>query len=178
MGQSAESGIEPTEWGNWSEDEYKALRVAACRIMATSRANHTLSPENLISEAWLRVECHSQKRGGPTDRGHLIALMTQAMRHSMIDYERGRFCRKRLGHHVQLKNQATSPARYTVSHSVIAALEKLKAMDPRLGRLVELRFYFGYSVSETARILARSERTVARDWNIAKAFLASELKSA
>jgi RNA polymerase sigma factor (TIGR02999 family) len=155
------------------------LRQLARRHMAREVAGHTLQATALINEAYLRLV------GGPRvqwqNRAHFFAMAARLMRHILIDHARAKRNVKRGG---DLRRVPLSDARLAAAgqgEDVIAldeALDALAALDPRRGRVVELRVFGGLSVAETAGVLKVSADTVMRDWKLAKAWLGRELRKA
>jgi RNA polymerase sigma factor (TIGR02999 family) len=162
------------------EDE---LRGLAHRRLAAERDGHTLSTTALVHEAYLRLA--NQERVQWSDRGHVFALAAQAMRRILIDYaRRHRRIRERVRYDSADASATDGDARAVQlaaeqrSEELIAldeALVRLSAFDERLGRVVECRFFAGYTEEETASALGVTPRTVARDWVKAKEWLYREL---
>ena len=162
------------------EDE---LRGLAHRRLAAERDGHTLSTTALVHEAYLKLA--AQQRVQWSDRGHVFALAAQAMRRILIDYaRRHRRMRERVPYdsleaaRTDGEAKAVRLAAEARSEELIAldeALERLRAHDERLGRVVECRFFAGYTEEETAAALGVTPRTVARDWVKAKEWLYREL---
>src|SRR5689334_10635072 len=160
------------------------LRGLAHRRLAAERDGHTLSTTALVHETYLKLA--AQNRVQWADRAHVFALGAQAMRRILIDYaRRHRRIRERVrydsldaartdgeGKAVQLAAEARSEELLALDE----ALEKLSAFDERLGRVVECRFFAGYTEEETATALGVTARTVARDWVKAKEWLYQELR--
>lgn len=136
----------------------------------------TLRTTALVHEAYLKLV-----QGTPvpaTDRTHFFSTVARAMRQILVDYARRRQAQKRgAGAGVERLDEAKVGAGggFEEVLAVDRGLARLEALDPRLARLVELRFYAGFSVEEAAATLAVSERTVKRDWRKARAFLWLEL---
>jgi RNA polymerase sigma factor (TIGR02999 family) len=156
---------------------YSDLRDIARRQLRGSRG--TLHTTVVVHEAYLKFAAN----GGvtPSDRAHFFALAARAMRQVVIDHARRHLAQKRGGGeaHVLLDERSVSvEAQAGELLDLHAALERLDQLDPRLSRVVELRFFAGLSVEETAEALALSAVTVKRDWRKAKAFLFRELGAA
>lgn len=154
---------------------YKDLRVIAHRELARRRGA-TLSTTALVHEAYLKLD----RLGGwsPQDRGHFLALASRAMRQILVDAARARLADKRGGGATRLSLDAHEIAVDDQAEELLAvhaALEKLADSEPELARLVEWRFFGGYSVEEIAEARGVSGRTVKRDWRTARAFLYREL---
>ncbi|MBL8220949.1 MAG: sigma-70 family RNA polymerase sigma factor [Bryobacterales bacterium] len=154
---------------------YAELRRLARRRLARERPNHTLQPTALVHEAYMRLIDHP--RADWQNRAHFFAVAAEIMRRVLVDYARRRQTVKRGGGALQVALQdagsleaaAEGPAASVLA--VEAALTELTRIDPRKARLVELRFFGGLSIEETAEVLGVSPGTVMRDWTIAKAFL-------
>ena len=161
----------------------RELRGLAHRRLAAERDGHTLSTTALVHEAYLKLA--GQRRVQWSERSHVFALAAQAMRRILIDYaRRHRRIRERVrydsldagrtdadGRAVQLAAEARSDELLALDE----ALGRLSAFDERLGRVVECRFFAGYTEEETATALGITPRTVARDWIKAKEWLYREL---
>lgn len=164
---------------------YDELHKLATSFLRNERAQHTLQPSALINEAWMRLVTHKTMQ--PADRPHFLRLAARAMRHVLIDYARVHRARKRdRGGLVPLdfgepsalgagSGGGIDPEDYL---TVSDALKRLEELDPRQAEVVELRFFGGLSVEETAEVLNISEKTVKRDWAMARAWLRGELEAA
>jgi RNA polymerase sigma-70 factor (ECF subfamily) len=175
------------KWGNGEEgalDEltplvYAELRRLARHHLAAERREQILNTTALVHEAWLRLVTVKDTRW--EDRAHFFALCAQLMRRILVDHARARL-RARRGGEAQcvsleeglLVTDARSPALAALDD----ALNALSALDGRQGRVVELRFFGGLSVEETAEVLKVSPDSVKRDWRLAKAWLMRELSGA
>jgi RNA polymerase sigma factor (TIGR02999 family) len=152
------------------------LRRVARRHMFGERPGHTLQATALVNEAYLRlVDC---KRVHWQNRAHFFAISAQLMRRILVDSARARGYRKRGGGipKVTLDEGLIRPQEK--GKDLVALDDALKALsefDPRKGRVIELRFFGGLSVEETAEVLKVSPETVLRDWRLAKAWLAREM---
>ena len=153
------------------------LRRLARGYMARERQGHTLQTTALVNEAFLRLTDARHIRW--QDRAHFLAISARLMRRVLVDHARSRGYRKRGGgaERVTLdEGLAVAPA---VALDVVAldrALEALAAVDVRKSRIIELRFFGGLSVEETAEVLHVSPDTVKRDWRLAKLWLLRELE--
>jgi len=152
------------------------LRRLALRYMAAERSDHTLQVTALVNEAYIRLV--DLKRMQWQDRVHFFAMSARLMRRILVDHARTRGFEKRGGaaERVPLDDGllvADHDRRDLVALDV--ALSDLAAADERKARVVELRFFGGLSVKETALVLGISVETVGRDWRLAKAWLAREL---
>ena len=155
---------------------YGELRVLAERFLADERANHTLQPTALVNEAYLRLV-------GPADatwdnRAHFFGAAAKAIRRILTDHARAKNAAKRGGG--ASREEATELAAPEGASSIDAlaldaALEKLSSLDEFKARIVELRYYAGLTVEETARALSTSPSTVAREWAFVRVWLHREL---
>ena len=154
---------------------YEELRKMARHYMAAERPGHTLQTTALINEAYLRLIDHKEMRW--QNRAHFFAVAAQAMRRVLVDHARSRDAAKRGGGAIKasLEDAAEIPARRLELVALDAALNDLAAIDPRMSQVVELRYFGGLSVEETAEVLGVSPVTVMRDWSAAKAWLLREL---
>jgi RNA polymerase sigma-70 factor, ECF subfamily len=155
---------------------YDELRRLARRYMNRESSNHTLQTTALIHEAYLKLI--DQTRVEWQNRAHFFAVSATIMRHILVDTARARHRQRRGGfaQKVSLDEAplvTASPAREVVA--VDEALTALAALDERKSRIVELRFFGGLSVDETAEVLKISPATVAREWKRAQAWLYSEI---
>ena len=155
---------------------YDELRLLARRQLRRSGGDATLSTTAVIHEAYLKLV--DQSRAAVHDRHHFFSLAARAMRQILVDDARRRGAQKRGGgaDPATLDDGAAAAAgRGADLVDVDEALLKLEAADNRLARIVEMRFFGGLSVEETAEALEVSPRTVKRDWQKARAFLYHEL---
>ncbi|MCA1837658.1 MAG: sigma-70 family RNA polymerase sigma factor [Actinobacteria bacterium] len=156
---------------------YGECRRIAERQLRRERPDHTLSPTALVHELYLRLV--NQDRATWQNRAQFFGVAAQLMRRILVDHARSRLAQKRGGSRmfISLDAAVDSPADARVA-DVLAlheALDRLAARDPEQERLVELRFFAGLTVEETAHVLGRSPRTVKREWQLAKAWLFREL---
>jgi RNA polymerase sigma factor (TIGR02999 family) len=155
---------------------YDELHRIARRYMRRERVGHTLQTSALVNEAYLRLVGRREIEW--QNRAHFFAVAAQVMRRLLVDYARGRKFAKRGGDRLQvtLDEQAGAfeeqPAEVLALHE---ALEKLATVDQRKSQLVELRYFGGMSVEETAEVLGVSGITVKREWLKAKAWLYREI---
>jgi RNA polymerase sigma factor (TIGR02999 family) len=136
----------------------------------------TLNTTALVHEVWLRLAAGENEF---RDRRHFLAVAAVAMRRMVVDYARYRLANKRGGDAVQVELGDDDAATVTDIDRILdidQAMEELEALDPRLCRLVELRFFTGLSNEDAAEVLEVSPRTAARDWKRARALLASNLQ--
>lgn len=151
---------------------YEQLRALARRQLAIREHGATLSTTGLVHEAYLKLV--DQSRVAWRDRAHFFALASVAMRHVLVDRARARLTQKRNGglRRVTLENeQIASDDQPEAMLELNDAVERLAAVEPRLGRVVECRFFGGLSEEETAEALGITTRTVQRDWAKAKMLL-------
>lgn len=151
---------------------YEELRRVASRHMAGERASHTLQTTALVHEVYVRLV--DAKSGSIRDRAHFLALCARLMRNVLVDFARSRHYDKRGGGavHVELDEAVhVSPAPDPDLVAVDDALTRLAALDRRKSQVVEMRFFGGLSVEETAEALDVSPETVMRDWKLAKVWL-------
>ena len=156
---------------------YSELKRVARAYMQRERPGHTLQTTALVHEAYLRLVRQENVRW--QGRSHFFGIAAQLMRRILIDHARGHLREKRGGAQVILPlNEALA---FSPEHSedllrLDEALDRLSKLDPRQGQVVELRFFGGLSVEETAEYLKISPKTVKRDWAVAKAWLHGELR--
>ena len=170
-------------WGNGDEQALHQLvplverelnRVArAC--LAGDRGNRSVSATALVNEAFLRL-VHLERIDWQ-DRAHFLSIGARLMRRVLVDLARARRAEKRGGDAVRVSLDEAIPAG-TREADVIRldeALDALTQLDPRKGRVIELRFFGGLSAEETAAVLEVSAKTVIRDWTFARAWLQREM---
>jgi RNA polymerase sigma factor (TIGR02999 family) len=152
------------------------LRRLAHSYMARERPGHMLQTTALLNEAYLRLVDSSRVRW--QNRAHFFAVSAQLMRRILVDFARARGKAKRGGGRVQVSLEEALEISEERSPDLVAlddALQALAAFDERKSKVVELRFFGGLSVDETAEVLDVSPVTVMRDWGLAKAWLFREL---
>ena len=156
---------------------YEELRRLAHHYMRGERSGHTLQTTALVNEVYLRLAGIDALRW--RDRAHFFAMAATLMRRVLVDYARQRGREKRgAGVTVtSLDENAVAPQPAVDIVALDEALERLAAVDPQQGRVVELRFFAGLSVEETAEALGISPATVKRDWATAKLWLYNELRT-
>jgi RNA polymerase sigma factor (TIGR02999 family) len=155
----------------------RELHRIAKHYMAGQPAGHTLQTTALVNEAYLHLI--DAKRASWLDRSHFLAACSQIMRRILVDHARGRQAAKRGGGARVVPLEEAWVAAREPDTDVVAvdeALEALAKIDPRKAKVVELRFFGGLSLQETAEALKVSEDTVGRDWNFAKARLAHAIQ--
>lgn len=157
---------------------YDELRAIAARHMRREREGHTLGATAVVNEAYIRLV--DQTRIEWQDKGHFLAVASSAMRRLLVDHARTRNRGKRGGVRCQVDlddELVMEDPDVEAILSVHEALERLAALDERQARIVELRYFGGLSVDETAALLDVSRRTVELEWTHAKAWLKRELRS-
>ena len=155
---------------------YAELRRLAASRMERERASHTLQPTALVHEACLRLL--GAGAGHWENRAHFFGAAAEAMRRILVDYARAKRAKKRGGERAKVcLDEATEVSEETADEvlAVHEALTKLTAVDPDKARIVELRFFAGLTVEETAEVLSVSPRTIKRGWSYAKAWLYREI---
>jgi RNA polymerase sigma factor (TIGR02999 family) len=169
------------EWANGDrqalshlmEAVYPELHRIAARQLSRERSSHTLQPTALVNEAYLRL---ARQPAGTQwqDRTHFFAVAARVVRAVLVDHARTRIAAKRGGGaiSVELSEAAASvPAPPVDLIDLNAALDALEKIDPQQCRLVELRYFGGLSIDETAEVLAVSASSVDRDWLLAKTWI-------
>jgi RNA polymerase sigma factor (TIGR02999 family) len=157
---------------------YDECRRIASRQLRHEHREHTLDPTALVHEAYLRLV--DQRNATWENRAQFFGVVAQVMRRILVDYARARSAKKRGGSSVLVSLEAaaaeSSDPQVADIVAIDEALGRLAARDPDQVRIIELRFFAGLSVEETAHVLARSSRTVKREWRLAKAWLYQELQ--
>jgi RNA polymerase sigma factor (TIGR02999 family) len=151
---------------------YAELRRLARRYMGRERSGHTLQTSALVNEAFIRLVDQRDVRW--QSRAHFYGIAAQMMRRILVDYARRRRYAKREGDARRVPLDEALVVSEERAADVVAldeALASLAEIDPRKSRIVELRFFGGLSIEETAEILSVSPGTVMRDWTLAKAWL-------
>jgi RNA polymerase sigma factor (TIGR02999 family) len=154
---------------------YTEIHAVAVRRMQQERVGHTLQPTALVNEVYLRL------MNGPDaihSRHHFFALAAQAMRRVLVDHARHKQTNKRGGAMNRVTLQLV-PGRPTIDVNVLAldeALTTLSQLDPRAARVVELRFFGGYTDKEVCEIVGAKLPTVRRDWTFARSWLKTHLQ--
>jgi RNA polymerase sigma-70 factor, ECF subfamily len=172
-------------WGNGDDGALERLtplveaelRRLARGYMRRERRDHTLQATALVNEAFLRLT--DARRVHWQDRAHFLGISARLMRRVLVDHARSRGYLKRGGDAERVtldEGLVTSPEPAVDVLALDRALEALAAVDVRKGRVVELRFFGGLSVEETAEVLHVSADTVKRDWRLAKLWLLRELE--
>ena len=151
---------------------HSELRRIAQRQMNQERAGHTLQATALVNEAYLKLV--GQQELEWQNRAHFFAVCAQMMRHILIDHARAHARDKRGGGAIQVSlNDVAALAEDQASYflALDEALRLLESLDPQKGKIVELRYFGGLSIEETAEVLNISPRTVRREWQRSKAWL-------
>jgi len=154
---------------------YQELRRLAAHFMKKERPDHSLQPTELVHEAYLRLVGRELPEW--QDRAHFFAVAAQVMRNLLVDHARARRRGKRGGGAIRVSD-VPEPG-IEGSDELIAigeALERLAKIDPRQSRIVDLRYFGGMSIEEIATVMEISERSVSRDWQMAKAWLRAEVR--
>jgi RNA polymerase sigma factor (TIGR02999 family) len=174
-----------TDWANRDPEArerlvpivYEELRRLAHHYMRGERAGHTLQTTALVNEVYIRLTGVDALQW--RDRAHFFAMAATLMRRVLVDYARQRGREKR-GAGVSVTSLGDNAIAPQPSVDIVAldeALERLAAVDPQQSRVVELRFFAGLSVEETAEAIGISPATVKRDWSTAKLWLYTQLKA-
>jgi len=156
---------------------YKELHLIASRYLRRERQGHTLQTTALINEAYLRVV--NQNSVNWQNRAQFFGVAAQMMRRILVDHARSHLYAKRGGGAEKLTLDEAIATPQERDFELVAlddALITLAAIDPQQSRIIELRFFGGLTIEETADVLGISPATVKRDWNIAKAWLYGEIK--
>lgn len=156
---------------------YHELRRIASAYMGAERSGHTLQPTALINEAWLRLA--GQTRVEWRNRTHFFGVAAEMMRRALVDYARAHLASKRGSGSQAMPldwiSIESSPPKLEEILAVDAALSKLSRFDPQQARIVQMHYFAGMTVKETADALGLSCRTVNREWAMATAWLRREL---
>ena len=156
---------------------YDELRRLAGRHMRRERADHTLQATALVHEAYLKLVQYPSLDW--QNRAQFFGIAARVMRHILVDHARGHGREKRgAGQQAVSLEEALvfSPVKSVELLKLDESLERLTKLDPRQGRIVELRFFGGLTVEETAHVLGISPKTVKREWSVAKAWLHGDLR--
>lgn len=155
---------------------YDEMRRLAHRYLRRERPGHTLQSTALVHEAFVRLTGNAPPHW--EDRAHFFGIAAHVMRQILVEYARRRNSGKRGGAIVKLGIDSVQEPMPTLDLDVVAlddALKDLEKIDPQQSRVVELRFFSGLSIEDTAEVMGISESTVKRDWNTARAWLYREL---
>ena len=175
-----------TRWSNGDQEAldklmpmvYSELRKLANNYLRRERRDHTLQPTALVNEAYLKLI--EQKAAKWQNRAHFYGIAAQLMRRILVDHARQKHAEKRGGSDQQ-RLSITSAGKLVAKADldVLAlheALEELATIDPQQERIVELKFFGGLSIEETAEVLGIGHATVEREWKIARAWLRRKLE--
>ncbi len=157
---------------------YRELKGLAAHFLQEERQGHTLQPTALVHEVYLRLAGQNAKW---QNRAHFMAVAGQLMRRILVDYARQRVASKRGGHEQRFDlEDCDLGVNVEQSEEILAVdecLERLSKLDSQQARVVEMRYFAGMTVEETADALSISPRTVKREWAMAKAWLRIEISS-
>ena len=157
---------------------YGELRRLAAAYLRRQRPNHTLQPTALVNELYIRLAGEKNIRW--QNRAHFYGMAAGMMREILIDYARKHNAAKRGGAARRLSISIADRSSWGQNMDLVAlddALSDLARMDPKQGRIVELRFFGGLSIEETAEVIGSSPATVKREWRTARAWLFQELSN-
>ncbi|HLJ46168.1 MAG TPA: sigma-70 family RNA polymerase sigma factor [Bryobacteraceae bacterium] len=174
------------QWGRGNQRSFdelyplveQELRLIAARYMRKERRDHTLQTTALVNEAYLKLV--ERPHADFQNRAHFFAISARIMRQILVDYARRSGTEKRGGQaaHMQLdEGLVFSPSKSADLLALEDALLGLAEIDPRKAQVVELRYFGGLNVEETAEVLKVHANTVIRDWALAKAWLKKEIES-
>ncbi len=174
------------DWGNGDRQAlekltplvYQELKRLAARYLRRERREHTLQSTALVHEAWLRLI--DQNHVHWQNRAQFFGIAAEMIRRILIDHARNRQAAKRGDGAIKLSLDEALGAPDRRDFDLVAlddALEDLTKLDPKQGKLVELRFFAGLSIEESAEVLGVSPATVKREWAVAKAWLYRELSA-
>jgi RNA polymerase sigma-70 factor, ECF subfamily len=156
---------------------YDELRHLAAGYMRRERPDHTLQPTALVHEAYVKLL--AQRSVDWQGRAHFFGVAAQLMRRILIDHARGHLRQKRGGEQRKVSLDEALVFSEQQSAEILAvdeSLQRLEQVDPRQARVVELRFFGGLNIEETAEVLKVSAKTVKRDWSVAQAWLYADIK--
>jgi len=169
---------DPDAWESLMLDVYTELRRLANHYLRYERPDHTLQPTALVHEAYLRLVGQDHARW--QNRAHFFGVAAGMMRRILVDHAKSHHRAKRGGTAPKVSIETALDLYQQQDKQLIEldeALMRLRELDPRKSDVVELRYFGGLSVEETAEVLGISTNTVLRDWNMAKAWLHQELKT-
>ncbi len=172
------------EWSNGSEEAkqklipivYDELRGLASHYMQKNRRGNTLQTTALVHEAYLKLVDYQQVQW--QNRTHFFALASRIMRHILVDHFRAGDAAKRGGKEMKVSLDEAVMVSTESGAEILAlhdALERLEVLSPQQGQIVELRFFGGLTIEETAEMMGLSPSTIKREWNMARAWLLREL---
>ncbi|MFO0983370.1 MAG: ECF-type sigma factor [Planctomycetota bacterium] len=166
----------PNTEAAWTALVYDELRQLARRYLDRERQGHMLQPTDLVHEAWAKLNRAATQ--AQRDRVQFLATAARAMREILVDHARARLTAKRGGGAARItlvEGLAPSAEPEVDLIALDDALQQLTELDPRKARMVELRFFAGLSIEETAEALGVSHMTVSNDWRMVRAWLAAQL---
>lgn len=169
---------EPEAWNGLLSELYEPLKRLARARLGAGRRSTGLDTTGLVHEFFLKLQ--SAGRVLVNDRDHFMAYAARAMRSVIVDFARARHAARRGGDQERVTLQtglSAEPSGEEQILSVHAALEQLEAVDARLVRVVEMRYFAGMTEQEIGQALGVTERTVRRDWEKARLLLAAALRS-
>lgn len=155
---------------------YSQLHSLAARYLRQERPDHTLQTTALIHEVYVRLT--GQQEMSWKDPSHFFAVAAKSMRRVLVDYARTHNARKRGGglqKTILLEPLVASEEQTGIMMALDEALDRLEKLDLRQSKIVELRYFGGFTNPEIAQMLGISSRTIAREWDIARAWLHSEI---
>ena len=172
------------QWSNGQEQAldrlvphiHGELRTLAASYLRRERPDHTLQPTALVNEAFLKLI--DQRAVKWQNRAHFFGIAAQAMRRILVDHARAHAADKRGGDVRKVPLDAATLIGPAVDVDLLAldeALTRLAALDPQQSRIVELRFFGGLTIEETAEVMNISPATIGREWRMARAWLSAEL---
>jgi RNA polymerase sigma-70 factor, ECF subfamily len=173
----SENAVQPLNLSRVMPVVYDELRRLARRYMARERAGQTIQATALVHEAYLRLM--KEKASGWHNRAHFCAIAAGSMREILVERARARAAAKRGGSQVRVSLSDVRASGKDASFDMLAlheALERLSKMDPQLVRIVELRFFGGLTVEETAEAIGASPASIKRAWSMARAWLRREME--
>ena len=156
---------------------HEELRRLANRYLRRERSDHSFDPTDLVHEAYLRLVDKSQPQW--RDQAHFYAVAAQLMRRILVDHARGRSSAKRGGGMVTLRLDEAEEPMIQRAEDLVAlddALEALMGFDPDKARVIELRYFGGLTIDETAEALGLSQTTVVKNTRLARAWLSTEMR--
>ena len=156
---------------------YNELHQLAARHLRHERRGHTLQTTALVHEAYLKLA--GQRKAKWRNRAHFFGVASQIMRRILVDYARSQQRLRRGGKQQKVSFDEVLLVAANRTDELLAvheSLSRLEKLDPRQGRIIELRYFGGLTAEETAEVLGVSSKTVVREWNMAKAWLYGELK--
>lgn len=170
------AGGDPAALRELTPRVYLELRRVAARLLQRERPGYSLQSAELVHEAYLRLV--NAREPDWQHRAHFVAVAATLMRRILLDRARRKMAGKRGGHAYPIDLTQTLDVGQAKARELVAlddALNALAEVDPRKSRIVELRFFGGLSVEETAEVVQVSSETVMRDWKVARAWLLTEL---